>query len=95
MPTRVRVLYRVVPHVGVSVVVLPVEWVGDDRVGCDEPADGGVVVAGVVERQPTGLVEDLPGVEVVGVEVASVSLLTEWRVPLRTDRPVLIVGYGC
>ncbi len=48
MSAGVIVPQRVVEHIGIAVQRLRIAWLGDDGVGLDEAAQGGIVVAGAV-----------------------------------------------
>ena len=60
----IGVLERVVVNVGIAVQRLRVPGVRHDRVGLDEPAQFGIVIAGVVIAQAGLLIEYLSGITV-------------------------------
>ena len=43
IPTRIRIHQRIVPHIAVAVITLRIMRRLNERVGAEEPADGGVV----------------------------------------------------
>ena len=69
VPCRVGEPERVIHTVRVWVQVLRVQVVRDNRVRADEPADRGIVEAGIVEVQ-AGLVQPLAGEPLVSVQGA-------------------------
>ena len=77
MARRIDERHRVVLHVAVAVQRLGMGGVGDDRVGLDEAAERGVVVASPVEVEAGGGVGALPGELVRGMVAGPSRTLTE------------------
>ena len=55
MPTRIRVLQRVVADIAVPVEGLGIARCGDNHIGLEKPPEGGIVVARLVEVEAGGI----------------------------------------
>ena len=65
MPTRIRVLEGIVPHIRIAIQTLRVAGVGHNRIRADKAPYHGIVPPRAVKVQPGGYVKLLPGVRVV------------------------------
>jgi hypothetical protein len=93
MPARIGVLEGIVFAIAIPIQTLRIRVIRHNRIRADEPANRGVVVAGVVVVQ-AGIVQPLAGEQLVGIKSAALGTGSAKREVFDGGYNIAVAGGG-